>query len=108
MVYGNGKNYFKFENIKNVYVNSQGSTECILINVYNSCNYFLGNSFIKVNVKELNALKITSRGEIKADVFGKINELNFDLIGIANVDVFGKVGRKQIKKKGICKISIAN
>jgi hypothetical protein len=107
-VYAVGKNYFKFNNIKSVYVDSQGSTECIIFNVHNSCNYFVGNSFIKVNSKNINNLKIQARGELNADVFGTINDFNCDLSGICNIDVFGKVHNKKIKKKGICKISIVN
>jgi len=107
-VYANGNNSIDLQNIKNVYIDSQGKVECFLKDLYNASVYTSGGAYVRINSKNLHSLKLKSKGEAQVDFIGKINELQCDISGICNVDIFGRVEKKQIKKKGICKISIIN
>jgi hypothetical protein len=107
-VYVNGNNTVDLENIKNVYIDSQGKVECFLRDLYNASVYTNGGAYVRINSESMHSLKLKSKGEAQIDFVGKINELSCDISGICNVDIFGKVERKDIKKKGICKVSIIN
>lgn len=107
-VYSFGKNSIKFEDIKNVYVDSHGKTECFVNNSLNISLYFSGTQYVKVSSRKTHSLKIKSKGEIQVDSISSIRDLNLDLSGISDINIYGRVEDKKIKRKGIVKVTISN
>jgi hypothetical protein len=107
-VYMSGKNTLRLNNIKNTYIDSIGDSECFVDCPNNLCVYMNGNGFLRVNGQQINSLKLKSKGEVQVDVVGTIIDLNCDVSGMTNIDIYGKVINKQIKRSGICKVTINN
>lgn len=105
-IYAKGNNKIDIDNIKNVYVDGLGQTECLLNDCCNISMYFNGKTYVKINSKFITNLYLKSKGELNAHVFGKVNDFSCDVVGVSTIDILGEVTSKRVKRAGLSKITI--